>query len=135
MLGGLAIALIGCGSDSSTGTDTESPPPGPTVTVSNNQFGPSSIDVSLNTTVTWQWNSGGVAHNVTFQDGPASGDKTSGSFPRTFNAAGTYHYMCTIHGSQGMTGVVNVAGASNGGGGGSGAGGGGNPGGGGGYGP
>jgi plastocyanin len=95
-----------------------------TVSVGNNLFSPSSLSVPVNGTVTWQWNSGGVAHNVTFQDGATpSGDLTSGSFSRTFAAAGTYSYVCTLHAALGMAGSVTVAGTT--GGGGSGGGGGG----------
>ncbi len=110
VMGGL---LVGCGSDSPT--DSGDPPAGgSTVTVTNNRFNPTPIAVALNGTVTWQWNSGGVAHNVTFQDGPASGNRTSGSFPRTFQTAGSYPYVCTIHVAEGMSGIVNVAAASGG---------------------
>jgi plastocyanin len=98
-----------------------------TVSIGNNQFTPPALSVPVNGTVTWQWNAGGVAHNVTFQDGaPGSGDKTSGSFARNFAAAGTYAYVCTLH--AGMAGTVTVAGTTGGGGtggGGSGGGGGG----------
>ena len=108
LLCAVAAAVVGCsGSDSPTGNGDL--PAGPTVAVTNNQFSPSPLSVPLNGTVTWQWNSGGVAHNVTFQDGPASGDMSSGSFPRKFEAAGSYPYVCTIHLAEGMTGVVNVA--------------------------
>src|SRR3712207_8504307 len=62
---------------------------------------------SVGSTVTWQWNSGGVAHNVTFEDeAPGSDNRTSGSFPRTFSATGDYAYICTIHVAQGMVGTV-----------------------------
>ena len=82
---------------------------GPTVSVTNNQFSPTPIAVPVNGTVTFQWNSGGTQHNVTFQDGPASGNLGSGSFPRTFQAAGSFPYICTIHVAEGMSGVVNVS--------------------------
>ena len=113
-----AALLAGCGSDS-TGTDDPPGGDGPTVSVTNNQFSPTPIAVPVNGTVTFQWNSGGVQHNVTFQDGPASGNLGSGSFPRTFQAAGNYPYVCTIHVAEGMAGVVNVS-ASTGGSGGAG---------------
>jgi len=93
-----------------------------TVSVENNQFNPSSLSIPLNSTVTWQWNSGGVEHNVTFDGGPASGNLTSGSFPRQFSTAGTYSYVCTLHAAQGMTGTVSVAGTTGGGGNGDGGG-------------
>jgi plastocyanin len=120
----VAVAVLGCSGDSEPSGPANPGNSGPSVTVSNNLFDPASLNVPVNSTVTWVWNSGGVEHNVTFQDGPNSGNRSSGSFPRTFGTAGTYAYTCTIHGAQGMSGVVNVA-ASTSGGGGSGGGGGG----------
>jgi plastocyanin len=120
------LALLGCGSDDPSGP--EDPPDDNTVQVRNNNFSPTPISVAVNETVTFQWNSGGVAHNVTFQDGPASPSQGSGSFPRTFQAAGSFPYVCTIHAAEGMAGVVNVTaatGGAGGAGGGDGAGGGG----------
>jgi len=82
------------------------------VTVTNNAFNPSSRTISVGGTVTWVWNSGGTAHNVTFTPGTAGAPSniaqaTSGSFPRVFNTAGTFNYSCTIHGPP-MTGSVIV---------------------------
>jgi plastocyanin len=95
-----------------------------TVSVINNQFNPSAVSVPVNGTVTWQWDAGGTAHNVNFQDGaPGSGDKTSGTFARSFTAAGTYSYFCSLH--AGMAGTVAVTGTTGGTGGGGGSGGGG----------
>jgi plastocyanin len=114
MLLGCAAAF-GCGGDDGPSQPSDG---GSTATVSviNNQFNPSSVSIPVNGTVTWQWNSGGVAHNVTFQDGN-SGDRTSGSYARPFSAAGNYSYVCTIHAAQGMTGTVTVTGTAGGGGG------------------
>lgn len=124
-------ALLSCSSDNSPAEpDGE---PGTTVSVRNNLFAPSTLTVAANTAVTWVWNSGGVAHNVSFEDSETSGNRTSGEYPRTFTAAGTYGYICTIHG-QVMSGVVTVTAGSTGGGG-AGGGGSGGGGGGGGYGP
>jgi plastocyanin len=126
-----AATLLGCSGDS------VSPPPddtggnGLTVAVRNNLFAPASLQVPLNSTVTWQWNSGGVEHNVTFDTEPNSGNRSSGSFSRIFPTAGAYAYVCTIHGAQAMSGVVTVTAGTGGGGGG----GGGDGGDGGGYGP
>jgi plastocyanin len=78
------------------------------VAVRNNLFDPSTLSVPVNSTVTWEWNSGGVEHNVTFQTGANSGGRTSGSFPRLFQTAGSFPYLCTIHAAEGMSGVVNV---------------------------
>lgn len=114
-----AAAQLGC-----SGYSAPSEPGGAgnntmTVAVRNNLFDPATIEVPVNSTVTWVWNSGGVEHNVTFQTGPSSGNLSSGSFPRTFQTAGSYPYICTIHG-QGMSGVVNVTAGTGGGGGGGG---------------
>ena len=105
------IALLGCGSDDPTGTDD--PPDANTVLVRNNQFSPTPLTVAVNETVTFQWNSAGTVHNVTFDDGPASPNQGAGSFPRTFAAAGSFPYRCTLH-PPGMTGVVNVTASTDG---------------------
>jgi plastocyanin len=115
-----AVALLGCSGDSSPSQPGDGGATGATVAVSNNSFGPATLQVPVNGTVTWEWNSGGVEHNVTFAAGPNSGNLTSGTFSRTFTAAGSYAYACTIHGAQGMSGVVNVSAGTGGGGGGGG---------------
>jgi plastocyanin len=78
------------------------------VEVVDNQFNPSSIQVAPGTTVTWTWGSNATAHNVTFGDGVASSQLqgTGASYSRTFAAAGTFSYTCTLHG--GMNGSVLV---------------------------
>jgi plastocyanin len=125
-----ALALGGCSGGSSPTQPGDPGGSGMTVAVRNNLFAPVTLQVPVNSTVTWQWNSGGVEHNVTFETGPNSGNRTSGSFARVFQTAGTYSYVCTIHGAQVMSGVVTVAAGTGGTGGGGGSGGGG-----GGYGP
>ena len=105
--------VLSCSSDN--GPSEPEGDPGTTVSVENNLFDPSSLSVPVNTTVTWVWNSGGVEHNVVFADSETSGNRTSGEYPRTFTVAGTYPYLCSIHG-QAMSGVVTVtAGSSTGG--------------------
>ena len=125
LIGTVAAGLLGCGSDGPTGADN--PADDNTVLVRNNQFSPTPLTVAVNETVTFQWNSAGTIHNVTFDDGPASPNQGAGSFPRTFPTAGSFPYRCTIHVAEGMTGVVNVTAATGGAGGagGDGAGGGG----------
>jgi plastocyanin len=115
----VAVALLSCSGDSGPSDPGDGGGSGPTVAVSNNSFAPATLQAALNSTVTWQWNSGGVAHNVTFETPPNSGDRTSGSFSRLFSTAGSFAYLCTIHGAA-MSGVVNVAGTGGGGGGGDG---------------
>jgi plastocyanin len=87
---------------------------GSNVVVSNDKFTPTDISVTTGTTITWQWNSGGVTHTVTFNDGPDSDLKSSGTFTRTFQTPGTYPYFCKIHQNVGMTGTVTVTAASTG---------------------
>jgi plastocyanin len=130
-------ALLGCSGDSGPSAPGDTGDAGPTVSVTNNLFAPTPLEVPVNGTVTWVWNSGGIEHNVTFQSGPSSPTQTSGSFPRTFPTAGSFAYVCTIHAAEGMSGVVNVTAGTGGTGGtgGGGGGGGGGDGGGGGYGP
>jgi plastocyanin len=125
-------AIVACSGDDLPSNPTDGNTAN-TVAVGNNVFTPSAISVPAGTTVTWQWNSNGVVHNVTFEDQVTSNDRSEGSFPRTFTAAGTYPYQCTIHGSQGMTGTVTVTSAQSGGSGGDGTGSGGSGGGGGNY--
>jgi hypothetical protein len=55
-------------------------------------------------TVSWSWSG---AHNVAFDDGPASEVTTGGSFSRTFTAPGSYRYQCDVHPSS-MSGVITV---------------------------
>lgn len=116
-----AALITACGgSDSTTappssgGTpstpQTPSTPSSPVSTnavgVDNDFFTPANIQVSPGTTVTWTW-AGGVTHNVTFSDGGTnSGDRSSGSFSRTFGTTGTFNYRCTLH--AGMDGSVLV---------------------------
>lgn len=105
---GLAsLAVLGCGG-SNGGTATESSPPGD-VEIGNNFFDPTTLSVAAGATVTWAWKPGDVVHNVTFDDGaPGSGDKSSGTFQRTFGTAGSYSYHCSIHGAAVMSGTITV---------------------------
>jgi plastocyanin len=75
------------------------------VSVGDNTFTPPDIAVNVGVTVTWTF-VGATPHNVTFGDGNNSGDKTTGTFSRTFSTTGTFNYSCTLH--TGMTGSVKV---------------------------
>ena len=100
------IAVASCGSDSTTAAPS-APASTNAVGISNFAFSPSSIRVSPGTTVTWTWASSAVEHNVTFSDGPTSGNRgANATFTRTFAAGGTFSYHCTIHPQ--MTGTVTV---------------------------
>ncbi len=74
-------------------------------------FSPTNVVIASGGTITWVWNSGGITHNVTFQEAAlstGSGNKTSGTFSKTLSAipAGTYHFRCTIHSTDFATGMV-----------------------------
>ncbi|MGH7751593.1 MAG: plastocyanin/azurin family copper-binding protein [Gemmatimonadales bacterium] len=96
----------------STFTATAGDPPTTVgVSIQNNSFNPDLVGIQAGGTVTWTWNSGSVDHNVTFTGGPQplptnSTTKNSGTYPWTFNATGTYTYVCNIH--AGMSGRVVV---------------------------
>jgi plastocyanin len=101
---GLGVAaVVATASCSSSPTE---PVPADEVRVSNNRFTPSNRTVAAGTTVTFRWASGSVTHNVTFNDGPASANQSSGTFQRLFANAGAFPYQCTIH--NGMTGTITV---------------------------
>ena len=72
-----------------------------TITIRDNLFSPKSVSVSKGTTVKWVWR-GNAPHNVTFKKlGEASDTTESGTFKLRFKQAGTYKYMCTVHGFKG----------------------------------
>jgi plastocyanin len=83
------------------------------VAVQNDSFNPNSVAVTAGEAVTWNFMEGG--HNVDVYSGPETFKSTSGkdssgtSFAHTFNAAGTYKYICDYHGSMKGTVVVNAA--------------------------
>ncbi len=121
-------AVTACGGDDGDGGTGPDEVPDGDVLVRNNTFTPSALEVETGTTVLWAWASGGTEHNVTFDDAVTSGNRGGGTFERTFGAAGSFPYHCTIHGPS-MSGTVTVtAGApadgGDGGGGGGGGGGG-----------
>jgi len=88
------------------------------IEVRNNAFFPVVDTVAVGGTVTWNWV--GSGHNVTSvltpAFSPASATENTGfTFgPITFNVAGTYRYICTIHGfvngqtTSGMAGTIVV---------------------------
>jgi len=120
----LAFALVACGGGGgykAPTTPTGTTNPGGTggmgggggttansVGVFDNEFDPTSLTVTVGTTVTWEFHGSYSSHNVTFDNGSgSSGDKMTGTYARTFNTAGAYPYKCTIHGAA-MSGAVIV---------------------------
>ena len=107
LLAAAALVASGCSDQSGPDASDEGPPPSArSVDVQDNQFVAAAVRVARGGTVRWTWR-GGNPHNVTFTGGPASATQASGTFERTFDAAGTYSYHCTIHG-QSMSGTVTV---------------------------
>ena len=87
-----------------------------TVTIKDFEFTPAKITVNVGDTVTWK-NDGPTAHSATADDGSFdTGIYGKGqSRSHTFDAAGTFAYICTPH--PFMKGTVTVEAASTGGGG------------------
>lgn len=124
----LAVAsLCACGGSGGGATNPpvnnnppagNTPPPAGGISVTNNAFSPSAKSVAVGSTVQWSWNTctndpynyGGstcVAHSVTFDDGTTSPTQDQGTFTRTFTAAGSYAYHCSVHGTA-MAGTITV---------------------------
>ncbi len=110
----VVLALIGCGgatttptpSGSGTGSGSTASDGNATVTIENFAFSPTSVEIKTGGSVVWT-NNDSVTHTVTGDGGIASGDLAQGkSYTKTFDAAGTYNYSCSIHPS--MTGTVVV---------------------------
>jgi LPXTG-motif cell wall-anchored protein len=81
-------------------------------------FSPTSVTVAVGDTVTWH-NTGQAPHTATADDGSFDTGtiNAGGSGSHTFNTAGTFSYICTIH--PNMKGTVRVLSSSSGGSGGS----------------
>ena len=102
----LLVTVAACGGDDD---DSSSSTAGAgVVLVKDNVFAPKSVTIAPGKTVTWRF-SGKSAHNVTFPDFNSKLMK-SGTFTHTFDEAGTFKYLCTIH--AGMTGEVTVSDSS-----------------------
>lgn len=83
---------------------------------SDNRFVAANTSVNVGDTVTFVWEGG--FHDVVFADGQKSGSPVGDvgtEYKRTFSAAGTYSYVCTVHEALGMKGTVVVAAAGGGG--------------------
>jgi plastocyanin len=64
-------------------------------------FDPGKLRVDKGTKVHWSWDSN-APHNVTFTKlGEASQTASSGSYSLKFKRAGTFKYVCSVHGFKG----------------------------------
>lgn len=102
----VGLGATACSSDGDGGEATQSTAVDTaTVQVDDNFFDPDEIDVGVGATVTWEW-VGSEPHNVV-GDGFESDIQQQGTFEQTFEEAGSYDYVCTVH--PGMEGTVEVS--------------------------
>lgn len=123
-LGIAAFFSLNCGSGDD-GTPAANPAPAAssssggaaaaaaTVTASGASFSPAEVRIKAGETVRWTFTGG--SHNVVSgtsctPDGKftSGATKSSGTFDKTFDAAGTYEYYCDPHCGMGMKGKVIV---------------------------
>ncbi|MEX0868430.1 MAG: hypothetical protein WD011_02045 [Nitriliruptoraceae bacterium] len=104
----IVLAALGCGRGQVTVAplpdDVGPPTADPVIRVDDNVFEPADVVATVGTPVTWTWQ-GRALHDL---DGPGFfvDPQASGTFTHTFDAPGTYAYVCTLH--AGMQGVVYV---------------------------
>jgi plastocyanin len=125
----LGLVVAGCGGDDDDGgggdaATTEQPAEsggggdddggggggggGAEVSMEGIAFNPAEVSVGVGDTVTWT-NNDSVAHDVTadsFSSGEPGGMMSGDTFEHTFEEAGTFDYVCTVH--PGMEGTVTV---------------------------
>jgi plastocyanin len=121
----LGLVVGGCGGDDDDGGAQKSEQPaesggggdkqsgggaggGTQVVMQGIKFDPASVTVSAGDTVTWT-NEDSVGHDVTgdgFKSGDPGGLQNGDTFEHTFDKAGTFDYVCTVH--PGMEGSVKV---------------------------
>jgi plastocyanin len=113
---GLAMAVTACGGNKNEPTPT--PNPGPVgeepvrITIpssdgyGSSSFSPSSVTIAVGKTIEWE-NRDTIAHTTTSDTGVWSSTiSPNGDYQRTFTAAGTFNYRCTLH--AGMNGTITV---------------------------
>jgi amicyanin len=68
------------------------------VGIKNFAFSPATITVKAGSTVVWT-NDDSIQHDITFDGGGIVSNTLNhnDTFSHTFSAAGTYHYICSIH--------------------------------------
>jgi plastocyanin len=119
----LGLVVAGCGDDDDDGGGgggggeaTEQPSGdgggggggGADVTMEGIAFNPAEVTIAAGDTVTWT-NEDSAGHDVTgdaFNSGDPGGIANGDTFEHTFDEAGTFDYVCTVH--PGMEGTVVV---------------------------
>ena len=107
-----ALAAVACGGGDDTAepaaTSDDSASGGTAVSIADSTFSPGDVTVSAGGAVEWT-NTDSLPHTVAFED-DAIGDSEQldqgDTFSATFETAGTFDYMCTIHPE--MSGSVTV---------------------------
>lgn len=100
---GSLVLMVGIGAGTALAADR-------TVTISGFSFSPNTVTVNVGDTVTWT-NQDASTHTAT-----SSGNFNTGNIPEggsksvTFNSAGTFDYICTIHPTMQGTVVVRATG-------------------------
>lgn len=103
--GGSGGGSVGSGASTGVGTPSKQ-----VAATSDLKFNPSNISVKVGDVIQWT-NTGGVPHNVTFDQYQALTSQTlqqGDTWQVKFTTAGTYAYHCTFH--PGMDGQITVAG-------------------------
>jgi plastocyanin len=108
---GLTFAACSGGGTTSPAA-TEAPSASPAggagaVTIVDFAFEPANVSVAVGSTVTWS-STGQSTHSVKWSDGEPESPRlaSAATYARTFDAAGTYPYVCGIHGT--MSGTITV---------------------------
>jgi plastocyanin len=102
----LALGILGlvaaCGGK---GDPNASPVAASEIDMQGSEFVPNHATVEAGTTVTWR-NDDGFPHDVAFDGDKSPLIEAGATFERTFDAAGSFTYECTLH--PGMVGRVTV---------------------------
>jgi plastocyanin len=102
----VALAVSACGTgDASTAYAPAAADGRLTVVIEDLEFEPEMLTIEADDTVTWTWKDGAIGHDVS-GDGFRSDVMSTGTFRHTFDEAGTYDYVCTLH--PNMTGTIEV---------------------------
>ena len=123
----LSLVAAGCGGDDEDSSDgatqnTEEPAEEPSeshsaegvagggteVSMESIKFAPESVSVKAGDTITWT-NNDSVGHDVTgdnFKSGDPGAMQNGDTYENTFDKAGTFEYVCTVH--PGMEGTITV---------------------------
>ena len=97
-MGIVAMALLLGGHSDVLANAQEKPASNAEVRIDNFSFGPQSLSVAVDTTVTWT-NRDDIPHTVVSNDGVFKSKvlDTDEKFSYSFTKAGTYSYFCSIH--------------------------------------